>query len=210
MAVLCCPLLAGAPAAALAAPWAAIFVFLAWFFDRADGQLARRQQTESAWGAWLDANVDELGDVGLHAAIAAAAAAAGASPSAWLLLAAFLGGKYLLMYGLWLESAASAPAADCGSPEARRGKPWTWLAWAYHLPENADFRVHLLILALATGYLRTELAVVAVYYNLRWLVRYGLVARRLRRVARRAEPATAALARRSLPAPTDCLRKDAA
>jgi hypothetical protein len=47
------------------------------------------------------------------------------------------------------------------------------------LPGNADVRVHLLVLALATGYLGVELALVAVYYNLRWLVRYALVARRL-------------------------------
>ena len=44
---------------------------------------------------------------------------------------------------------------------------------------HADVRVHLLIVALAGGWLVAELALVAGYYNLRWIVRYGLVARRL-------------------------------
>ena len=78
-------------------------VLAAWFFDRADGLLARRQQTASAWGAWLDANVDELVDVGLHVAVAAAAATLTGSALPWALLVAFLAGKYLLVCGLALE-----------------------------------------------------------------------------------------------------------
>ena len=50
---------------------------------------------------------------------------------------------------------------------------------AYHLPGNADVRVHLLAAALVTGWFSAELAVVAAYYNLRWIARYVLVARRL-------------------------------
>ena len=49
----------------------------------------------------------------------------------------------------------------------------------YHLPGNADVRIHLLLVALCTGWLTAELALVALYYNLRWIVRYALVARRL-------------------------------
>jgi hypothetical protein len=49
----------------------------------------------------------------------------------------------------------------------------------WHLPGNADIRLHLLILALLSGWLTVELAVVAVYYNLRWIASYLLVARRL-------------------------------
>ena len=44
-------------------PWAALLVLVYWFFDRADGQLARCQETASRWGAWLDGNIDELIDV---------------------------------------------------------------------------------------------------------------------------------------------------
>jgi phosphatidylglycerophosphate synthase len=158
-----------------AAPIAAALVLGYWFFDRADGQLARRQQTVSAWGAWLDGNVDELVDVGLHVAVAAVAARQVAASWPWLLLAAFLAGKYLLMYGLSLEEHAAGRAHQHAPQRGATGL----LRRAYHLPGNADVRVHLLVLALATGLLAAELALVAAYYNLRWIVRYGLVARRL-------------------------------
>ena len=179
-----CGLLAAAAAAVLAwrpeaTPIAAALVLGYWFFDRADGQLARRQHTVSAWGAWLDGNVDELVDVGLHVAIAAAAARQVAASWPWLLLIAFLAGKYLLMYGLSSEERAAGRAYQHAPQQRATGL----LRRAYHLPGNADVRVHLLALALATGLLAAELALVAAYYNLRWVVRYGLVARRLNRVA---------------------------
>ncbi len=189
---------------------AAVFVLVYWFFDRADGLLARRQQTVSAFGAWLDANVDELVDAGLHVAMAAVAASQVAASWPWFLLSAFLAGKYLLMYGLTLEASheqsnekTKAPAlhagvrgsnfqttcatrsADTEPPRAMRGllrsdpQQTTFLRRLYHLPGNADVRIHLLAAALATGWLTAELAVVAIYYNARWIVRYGLVARRL-------------------------------
>ena len=170
--------LASAVAAAAVLVWrpgwaavAALLVWLAWFCDRTDGLLARRQGTASAWGAWLDANVDELVDVGLQVALAAAVA----TPLGWGLLIAFLAGKYLFMYGLSLEAAAppTSPAAE--NADASRG----WLRRFYHLPGNADVRVHLLLLALVSGFWTAELALVAGYYQLRWIVRYGLVARRL-------------------------------
>jgi phosphatidylglycerophosphate synthase len=198
-----------------AMPLAALLVLVYWFFDRADGQLARRQQTVSAWGAWLDANVDELVDVALHVAIAAVLAAQIAAIWPWWLLAAFLAGKYLLIYGLAVEEHAVAetglsaekpspaggrrervagverseppgPLPSGGSLALAPGHPDTgrrrestgWLRRAYHLPGNADVRAHLLVVALATGYLAVELAWVAAYYNLRWLLRYVLVARR--------------------------------
>ncbi len=175
-----CGLTAAAAATAVlvwrpqAMPLAALLVLTYWFFDRADGQLARRQQTVSAWGAWLDGNVDELADVALHVAAAAVVAAQVAAPWPWWLLIAFLAGKYLLMYGLALEE-----KRDAALFSEKGSVPFFWLRRAYHLPGNADVRVHLLVLALATGYLAAELALVAVYYNLRWLIRYALVARRL-------------------------------
>lgn len=154
-------------------PLAAVFVLAAWFFDRADGQLARRQDTVSRWGAWLDANVDELLDVGLHVALAAVAAAQTASPVPWLLLIAFLAGKHLFMYGLTVEEhVAVEDAAEASRPAGR-------LRGLYHLPGNADVRIYLLAAALVTGWFVVELALVAAYYNLRWIARYGLLARRL-------------------------------
>jgi phosphatidylglycerophosphate synthase len=177
-----CGLAAASAAAVLlaarpdASPVAAAMVLAAWFFDRADGLLARRQQTASAWGAWLDANVDELIDVGLHVAVAAAAATLTASTLPWALLVAFLAGKYLLVCSLALEE-QNAPREEpsCDATGAVSGG---WLRRAYHLPGNADVRVHLLVLALVTGWLTAELALVAAYYNVRWIARYVLVFRR--------------------------------
>ena len=172
-----------------AAPWAAGWVLLAWFCDRADGQLARLQQSASAWGAWLDANVDELTDLGLHVSVAAAAATKTASSLPWTLLIAFLAGKYLLMYGLGSEEAAEAQnrkgpkpqraeRGACGAAGSLHARHST-LRTLYHLPGNADVRIHLLLAGLCTGWLTAELALIALYYNMRWIVRYALVARRL-------------------------------
>ena len=60
-----------------------------------------------------------------------------------------------------------------------RDSPLAVLRRLYHLPGNADVRLHLLVAALLTGWLAAELILVAVYYNLRWMARYVLVARRL-------------------------------
>lgn len=181
-----CGLTAAAAAAAVlvwlpqATPVAAALVLLYWLLDRADGQLARRQATASARGAWLDGNVDELVDVGLHAAAAAVLAGQVGAVWPWWLLMAFLAGKHLLMYGLALEehvhNTATAGRATGPSPATPLR---AIVRRAYHLPGNADVRVHLLVVALAGGWLAAELAMVAVYYNLRWIVRYALVLRRL-------------------------------
>lgn len=179
-----CGLLAAAAAGLVlvaqpgASPLAAALVLLAWFFDRSDGQLARRQQTVSPKGAWLDANVDELVDLGLHVATAAAASRLAASVWPWTWLIAFLVGKYLLMYGLAVDEPPEGGKNLTGDPARGAAAVSGRLRWAYHLPGNADVRVHLLALALATGWLTAELAVVAVYYNLRWVARWALVARR--------------------------------
>jgi phosphatidylglycerophosphate synthase len=166
----------------------AVFILASWFLDRCDGMLARRQGTASPLGAWLDANVDELVDVGLHAAVAWAAASATGTALPWALLIGFLAGKYLFVYGLAEErqllaaqpkpeATAAASPTHAASEVAPR---WAWLRRLYHLPGNADVRVHLLVGAVLCGWLTAELAVVAAYYNARWIARYVLVARRLR------------------------------
>jgi phosphatidylglycerophosphate synthase len=176
-------LLAAATAAGLLvwrpelSPWVALLVLVAWFCDRCDGRLARLQGTASRLGAWIDANLDELEDLGLHVAVAAAASAQWNAAWPWGLLVGFLAGKYLLMYGLAAErDLAGGPAH--AAPVAASAMPRGWLAWAYHLPGNADVRVHLLVVCLACGWLVAELALVAAYYNFRWMARYALVARR--------------------------------
>ena len=161
---------------------AAAFVLLGWFFDRADGMLARRQGRASPLGAWLDANVDEAVDLGLHVCMAASAATAWQSSWPWVFLIAFLFGKYLLMYGLAAGETIFADADDFGrSTESDSGPAPTrssLLRTLYHLPGNADVRIHLTAFALATGWLTTELALIAVYYNFRWIARIGLLVRR--------------------------------
>ncbi|NQU26281.1 MAG: CDP-alcohol phosphatidyltransferase family protein [Candidatus Nealsonbacteria bacterium] len=183
-----CGLIAAVVAAAVvlrlpeAMPAAAGLVLVYWFFDRADGLLARRQQTASPWGAWLDGNVDELVDLGLHVAVAAALASQTAAIWPWWLLIAFLAGKYLLMYGLTLEESQGEGRGVRVQGSGVRGNTGgtdTFLRRLYHLPGNADVRVHLLVAALLSGWLAAELVLVAVYYNLRWIARYVLVARRL-------------------------------
>jgi hypothetical protein len=167
---------------------AAAMVLCAWFFDRADGQLARRQGNATAWGAWLDANVDELLDVAWHVSLAWAAANQSGSSWPWLLVLAFVSGKYLFMHGLATEEHAARGNREPNDPLQGESdgpdEPVTLvprlLHTAWHLPGNADVRLHLLVAAMAAGWWTAELCLVAGYYNLRWLVRYGLVARRLR------------------------------
>ena len=179
-----CGLAAGLSAAGallvgpVAWPLAGILVLVWWFLDRTDGQLARRQGTVTTLGAWLDANVDELIDLTVHVALCAALVRQTGWTAAWLLLIAFLAGKYLFMYGLALEEPL-LEARDAGSSNNDSSRAIRWLRAAYHFPANADVRVHLLVACLFTGWLIVELAAVAVYYNLRWIARYVLVARRL-------------------------------
>lgn len=169
-------------------PWAAGLVLVYWFCDRTDGLLARRQGTQSAAGAWLDANIDEAADLGLHTAVAwALSAQTGAAWPGWL-LAAFLTGKYLLMYGLHFEQSLerenNSTHQSIGVGQTEAGSRPTTLHRLYHLPGNADVRIHAVAGALLTGWLAEELAFFAVYYHLRWIVRYGLATRRLRRAGR--------------------------
>lgn len=155
--------------------FAAPLVLAAWFCDRLDGQLARRQGTATPYGAWLDSNLDELADLALQTAFAAAAAEH-IGQLAWWLWGAFVTGKYLFMYGLASEAEDPSESAP---PVAARS------AWAqlYHLPANADVRIHLAILAAYCGAWSAELGAIAVYYQCRWMARYLLVAKRLQREA---------------------------
>lgn len=180
----------------------ALLVWLAWAADRLDGELARRQGTESDRGAWLDANVDELGDIVMHLAAGAALTASyGANWPLWL-AAAFVAGKYLWNFG---RIEVHAAARDQRSSDHRSDhlsavhlsptraentelsisadpSPPSKLRRLFNLPGNADIRVHLLIAALLTGTLAIELAWVAAYFNVRWMARYirqaGLLGKR--------------------------------
>ena len=161
-----------------AGPVAAVAVLAAWFMDRTDGTLARQQNTASPFGAWLDANVDEIHDVAWHTAMAHAAASLTGNQFPWFLLIGFLGGKYLFMNGL-AEERSLSPAAPLPEPGVTGSGIRNWFRAAYHLPANADVRLHLLVVALLLGLPTVELAFVAFYYNFRWIVRIGLTAQRL-------------------------------
>jgi GT2 family glycosyltransferase/phosphatidylglycerophosphate synthase len=168
---------------------AAGLILAAWLCDRIDGPLARRQNATSAWGAWLDANIDEGVDLGLHVAAAAAAAQSSDSPWPWTFLIAFLFGKYLLMHGLASDTAHThrSPMIEAAGANSHR----SWLRTVYHLPGNADVRIHLLIAGVAFGLMTWELAIIALYYNFRWIARYVLLARRIRTASRSAQGAVA-------------------
>ena len=161
-----------------ATPVAAALILAAWFIDRTDGTLARGQNTASAFGTWLDANVDEFHDVAWHTATAYAAASLTSSQLPWFLLVGFLAGKYLFMNGL-AEERALAPSDDTMQGVTTGSGFNRWIRSAYHLPGNADVRLHLLVVALLFGLPMVELALVAAYYNFRWIVRIGLIVQRL-------------------------------
>jgi phosphatidylglycerophosphate synthase len=173
--------LSACAAAGLVAGWPAWLpaglVLAAWFCDRLDGRLARRQGTQSSLGAWLDANLDELSDIGLHAALACAAARAIPGPLPWILLTAFVAGKYLFLHSR-MDGERNRNRGELEPSKRRQGAGATsFLRRMVNLPANADIRVHLLVLAVATQWFVVELAVVAAYYNLRWLGRYAVVIR---------------------------------
>src|SRR6266436_9101612 len=73
-----------------ALPISAAALALALVLDTADGHLARLQGTASEFGRWLDALLDELSDMALHAAIAWAAFARDRVPL-WLILGMLYG-----------------------------------------------------------------------------------------------------------------------
>ena len=165
-------ILLGQPAAA------AVLILAAWFCDRLDGKLARRQGSLSPAGAWLDANVDELTDLGLHAALAMAAATTWQSIVPWGLFTAFVCGKYLFMYGLASDHQMNRQSPCSADMDETEQSDLPWLRRLYHLTGNADIRVHVLAALVAAGWWTVELLLVATYFNVRWMARYALVARR--------------------------------
>ena len=158
-----------------------------WLLDQADGYLARLTGSTSAYGGWLDANLDELADLGLHVAAGAALTVHTASVAPLWLVVGFLCGKYLFVYGLnpsGLESEPPPPGgggSGGGGEESRGARRSALLRRLWHLPADADVRLHLLAVAVACGVVEIELALVAGYYNLRWVARHVLVARRAKR-----------------------------
>lgn len=168
------------PATPTACWLAAAGVWLAWLCDRVDGALARAARCESAWGAWLDGNIDEATDLIWQAAVAWTAMALGYAWAGYA-FAAFVSGKYLFLHSLQAPEGAVNSTTPNGAITPPR---LSLLANLYHLPANADVRLHLLLAALIAAAwlpvcLPIELVLCAAYYHFRWLARFALVYRRL-------------------------------
>lgn len=144
---------------------AAAGLALGLVLDTADGHLARLQGTASDFGRWLDAMLDELGDMALHAAIAwACYARSGAA--AWLVA----GMAYAMSKSLFHFGNATAEASLAG--EASRDGP-SDPVWPDRLRRivrgmgHADVRWHLWIVLAALGRLDVALVGYAAYFAAR-------------------------------------------
>jgi hypothetical protein len=163
---------AGAVAGEAPGPAARVFVAaalaLALVLDTADGHLARLQGTASEFGRWLDAYLDELADMALHAAIAWGAFVRDAHPG-WLLIGMLYAmGKYQFLVATTPSApeparrdAEAAPTQPGATPRASR------LAAAVRLAGHADVRWHLWIVLAAAGRLDAALAAYAFYFPAR-------------------------------------------
>ena len=141
---------------------------VALILDTADGHLARLQGTASEFGRWLDINLDELGDMTLHAAIAWSAFGREQNP-AWLVLGMMYAmGKYLFVVGSQAgEALAAAAPLETGVPGAHGADGW--LRRVAIGIGHADIRWHLWIALAALGRLDLALAIYAVYFPVRAL-----------------------------------------
>ncbi len=154
---------------------------MALVLDTADGHLARLQGTASEFGRWLDAFLDELCDLTLHAAIAWAAFVRDGRP-AWLVLGiVYASGKYLFLVGTTNDRGdepVARPSAGqphlsvkaLPEPEPRPEAPST-LTSAVRLAGHADVRWHLWIVLAALGRLDFALVAYAAYYPARSLAK---------------------------------------
>jgi phosphatidylglycerophosphate synthase len=144
---------------------------LSLVLDTADGHLARLQGTASPFGRWLDAVLDELGDMALHAAIAWAAFARDSAP-VWLVLGMLYAmGKYLFQ----VVNATWEANKDSTTDEAKSSTGRTSIALESSLPKlvrlagHADIRWHLWIVLAFLGRLDLGLAAYALYFPIRAL-----------------------------------------
>jgi phosphatidylglycerophosphate synthase len=183
-------LLAFAGSGWLPATLVSLALALALVLDTADGRLARLQGTTSAFGRWLDQVLDELSDLGLHAAIAWSVFKSSGQP-AWLLLGMlYVSGKYMYMVqslaGEELEAASDPERAALDGPvtslNPRRSEFGIGCLRIVRrlaaLAGHADIRWHLWIVLAALGRLDVALAVYAIYFPLRSLaggLRKGVV-----------------------------------
>ena len=143
---------------------AAVALAAALVLDTADGHLARLQGTASEFGRWLDAWLDELCDMALHAAIAWSASDGGRNP-AWLLVGmAYAMGKYQYLVGV-----TDVPNTYGPSDTLAARVDTSWPRRLVRLAGHADLRWHLWIILAAAGHLSWALAAYAAYFPARAL-----------------------------------------
>jgi phosphatidylglycerophosphate synthase len=163
-------MLAAAGVVALSSPGlssqllAASALALALVLDTADGHLARLQGTTSEFGRWLDAWLDELCDVTLHAAIAWSVFSRTGSPM-WLLVGIlYVAGKYVFLVGV---TESRGDVRDAGTREDAGNRPRSRAKEIVRLTGHADVRWHLWIALAAIGRLELALAAYALYFPAR-------------------------------------------
>ncbi len=141
----------------------ALAMAMALVLDTADGHLARLQGTASDFGRWLDSNLDELGDMALHAAIAWSAYAR-TGLVGWLLLGmAYAVGKYLFVVST--QGGASGPSPDAPSNVYQI----SLVRRVAHMIGHADLRWHLWIVLALVGRLDVALVLYTAYFFARTL-----------------------------------------
>jgi hypothetical protein len=148
---------------------------VALVLDTSDGHLARIQGTASDLGRWLDATLDEFGDMALHAAIAWSAFGRDGHPG-WLLLGMLYGmGKYMFVATTvpvnGNDKNVHTKQPHCATSTAVPSRPSRGLAlksWV-RLIGHADVRWHLWIALAAFGRLDVALVLYAAYFPVRAL-----------------------------------------
>jgi len=149
---------------------------LALVLDTADGHLARLQGTASEFGRWLDASLDELGDMALHAGIAWGTYTQ-TGDVRWLVLGMLYGmGKYLF-FTFTLptpeetksSSLGQAPHVSSGASLTPQVAPTSKVTNAVRLIGHADVRWHLWIILALLGRLDLALVGYTAYFPLRAL-----------------------------------------
>jgi phosphatidylglycerophosphate synthase len=164
--VLAASILVAIDGPAWASRWlSALALAIALVLDTSDGHLARLQGTASEFGRWLDANLDELGDMALHGAIAWACFVRDGQP-AWLAVGMLYAmGKYLYLVGASTGHAMELATENASIPIATR--PTGRVRSLALLFGHADVRWHLWIALAAIGRLDVALVTYALYFPVR-------------------------------------------
>jgi phosphatidylglycerophosphate synthase len=152
-----------------------IVILLFWMLDMTDGQVGRLKNMCSDFGAWFDANTDQIVENLLYISISVGGYLH-TNNTIYLLIGIFIfSGKF--MYFQILLSRQSLLAKSNGKygpalvESVKRDKHnlfiSTFLFWC-----NYDVRIHFLSLCALINRLEYALIFYAVYFNFRWMMAY--------------------------------------